>query len=91
VLPGVHWVTCVSSPEEFWSSLGGKKDYQTSPLLETQAEDHPPRLFGCSNKTGRFTVSVFKNGGPRGRLVTAYLQTMGGNHGSIQGSLKSVV
>uniref|UniRef100_A0A8C0ZRT3 Scinderin n=1 Tax=Castor canadensis TaxID=51338 RepID=A0A8C0ZRT3_CASCN len=43
-------------PEEFWSSLGGKKDYQTSPLLETQAEDHPPRLFGCSNKTGRFTI-----------------------------------
>ncbi|EPY73724.1 adseverin-like isoform 1 [Camelus ferus] len=43
-------------PEEFWSSLGGKKGYQTSPLLETQAEDHPPRLYGCSNKTGRFTI-----------------------------------
>ncbi|XP_012879446.1 PREDICTED: adseverin [Dipodomys ordii] len=43
-------------PEEFWSSLGGKKDYQTSPLLETQAEDHPPRLYGCSNKTGRFII-----------------------------------
>ncbi|XP_028927247.1 adseverin isoform X1 [Ornithorhynchus anatinus] len=43
-------------PEEFWSSLGGKKEYQTSPLLETPAEDHPPRLFGCSNKTGRFII-----------------------------------
>ncbi|EAW93646.1 scinderin, isoform CRA_b [Homo sapiens] len=43
-------------PEEFWNSLGGKKDYQTSPLLETQAEDHPPRLYGCSNKTGRFVI-----------------------------------
>ncbi|XP_027788517.3 scinderin [Marmota flaviventris] len=43
-------------PEEFWNSLGGKKDYQTSPLLETQAEDHPPRLYGCSNKTGRFII-----------------------------------
>ncbi|XP_003896307.1 adseverin [Papio anubis] len=43
-------------PEEFWSSLGGKEDYQTSPLLETQAEDHPPRLYGCSNKTGRFII-----------------------------------
>uniref|UniRef100_A0A8C4PUT5 Scinderin n=1 Tax=Equus asinus asinus TaxID=83772 RepID=A0A8C4PUT5_EQUAS len=45
-----------SEPEEFWNSLGGKKDYQTSPLLETQAEDHPPRLYGCSNKTGRFII-----------------------------------
>ncbi|KAB0343802.1 hypothetical protein FD754_020728 [Muntiacus muntjak] len=43
-------------PEEFWNSLGGKKDYQTSPLLESQAEDHPPRLYGCSNKTGRFII-----------------------------------
>uniref|UniRef100_A0A452V9J4 Scinderin n=1 Tax=Ursus maritimus TaxID=29073 RepID=A0A452V9J4_URSMA len=43
-------------PEEFWNSLGGKKHYQTSPLLETQAEDHPPRLYGCSNKTGRFII-----------------------------------
>ncbi|XP_017376336.2 adseverin, partial [Cebus imitator] len=43
-------------PEEFWNSLGGKKDYQTSPLLEIQAEDHPPRLYGCSNKTGRFII-----------------------------------
>nr|XP_002713820.1 scinderin isoform X1 [Oryctolagus cuniculus] len=43
-------------PEEFWDALGGEKDYQTSPLLETQAEDHPPRLYGCSNKTGRFII-----------------------------------
>ncbi|XP_072506900.1 scinderin [Notamacropus eugenii] len=43
-------------PEEFWDALGGKKAYQTSPLLETQVEDHPPRLFGCSNKTGRFLI-----------------------------------
>ncbi|CAH6777987.1 Scin [Phodopus roborovskii] len=43
-------------PEEFWNSLGGRGDYQTSPLLETRAEDHPPRLYGCSNKTGRFII-----------------------------------
>ncbi|KAK1334869.1 hypothetical protein QTO34_004440 [Cnephaeus nilssonii] len=43
-------------PEEFWNSLGGRKHYQTSPLLETQAEDHPPRLYACSNKTGRFII-----------------------------------
>nr|XP_033786893.1 adseverin [Geotrypetes seraphini] len=43
-------------PEEFWKPLGGKKEYQTSALLETQTEDHPPRLYGCSNKTGRFII-----------------------------------
>ncbi|XP_054419821.1 scinderin [Pteronotus mesoamericanus] len=43
-------------PEEFWDSLGGKSKYQTSPLLETQAEDHPPRLYACSNKSGRFMI-----------------------------------
>ncbi|KAE8596364.1 hypothetical protein XENTR_v10016071 [Xenopus tropicalis] len=43
-------------PDIFWTTLGGKKTYQTSPLLETRLEDHPPRLFGCSNKTGRFVV-----------------------------------
>ncbi|KAM5158103.1 scinderin [Mantella aurantiaca] len=43
-------------PDEFWSTLGGKKPYQTSPLLVSQLEDHPPRLFGCSNKTGRFVI-----------------------------------
>ncbi|XP_069815447.1 scinderin-like [Dendropsophus ebraccatus] len=43
-------------PDVFWSTLGGKKEYQTSPLLESQLDDHPPKLFGCSNKTGRFLV-----------------------------------
>ncbi|XP_068092939.1 scinderin-like [Hyperolius riggenbachi] len=42
--------------DAFWKSLGGKKTYQTSPLLETQLDDHPPKLFGCSNRTGRFLV-----------------------------------
>ncbi|KAJ8366200.1 hypothetical protein SKAU_G00150310 [Synaphobranchus kaupii] len=35
----------------FWTSLGGKKVYQTSVALQTVVK--PPRLFGCSNKTGR--------------------------------------
>ncbi|XP_056315789.1 scinderin like a [Danio aesculapii] len=38
-------------PAAFWSSLGGKKDYQTSKNLQKTVK--PPRLFGCSNKTGR--------------------------------------
>ncbi|KAM9308076.1 scinderin-like [Gastrophryne carolinensis] len=43
-------------PDIFWTSLGGKKEYQNSPLLESQLDDHPPKLYGCSNKTGRFVV-----------------------------------
>ncbi|KAI1883122.1 hypothetical protein AGOR_G00241980 [Albula goreensis] len=38
-------------PAGFWSSLGGKKEYQTSKSLQKTVK--PPRLFGCSNKTGR--------------------------------------
>lgn len=41
-------------PAGFWSALGGKKDYQTSRNLQIMVK--PPRLFGCSNKTGRITV-----------------------------------
>ncbi|XP_036411221.1 adseverin [Megalops cyprinoides] len=43
-------------PAEFWAALGGKKEYQTSTRLESKTISHPPRLFACSNKTGRFTV-----------------------------------
>ncbi|XP_072859347.2 scinderin [Pogona vitticeps] len=43
-------------PEEFWRALGGKKEYQTSAQLLTDSDDHPPRLYGCSNKTGRFII-----------------------------------
>lgn len=43
-----------SEPGDFWSALGGKKDYQTSKTLRKVVK--PPRLFGCSNKTGRLVV-----------------------------------
>ncbi|CAJ0944725.1 unnamed protein product [Ranitomeya imitator] len=43
-------------PDDFWSSLGGKKSYQTSELLGSQVANHPPRLYGCSNKSGRFVI-----------------------------------
>ncbi|XP_067860032.1 adseverin isoform X2 [Heptranchias perlo] len=43
-------------PDAFWNSLGGKKEYQTSALLQSSADDHQPRLFACSNKTGCFTI-----------------------------------
>ncbi|TNM92619.1 hypothetical protein fugu_018021 [Takifugu bimaculatus] len=43
-------------PAEFWAELGGKSEYQSSQGLETQTMTHPVRLFGCSNKTGRFMI-----------------------------------
>uniref|UniRef100_A0A8C6U163 Scinderin like b n=1 Tax=Neogobius melanostomus TaxID=47308 RepID=A0A8C6U163_9GOBI len=45
-----------SEPANFWSSLGGKKEYQTSKSLRDVV--NPPRLFGCSNKTGRLVEEV---------------------------------
>ncbi|XP_052333241.1 scinderin like b [Oncorhynchus keta] len=41
-------------PAGFWSALGGKKEYQTSKGLQNMVK--PPRLFGCSNKTGCLSV-----------------------------------
>ncbi|XP_072524708.1 scinderin like b [Salminus brasiliensis] len=41
-------------PAGFWAALGGKAEYQTSKALQKVVK--PPRLFGCSNKTGRLVV-----------------------------------
>ncbi|XP_063209095.1 gelsolin isoform X1 [Chroicocephalus ridibundus] len=44
-------------PDNFWAALGGKASYRTSPRLKDKKMDaHPPRLFACSNKSGRFTI-----------------------------------
>ncbi|XP_067825870.1 gelsolin-like isoform X2 [Heptranchias perlo] len=45
-----------SEPGEFWGILGGKADYRTSLRLKNKMDIHPPRLFACSNKTGRFVI-----------------------------------
>ncbi|KAK5854489.1 hypothetical protein PBY51_004678 [Eleginops maclovinus] len=48
--------TCIregGEPAELWEALGGRTEYQSS---ESQSMAHRPRLFGCSNKTGRFIV-----------------------------------
>ncbi|KAM6974936.1 scinderin [Tautogolabrus adspersus] len=49
-------ITEEKEPADFWAALGGKAKYQTSDRLESQTLPHPPRLFGCSNKTGRFII-----------------------------------
>ncbi|XP_060747345.1 gelsolin a isoform X2 [Tachysurus vachellii] len=41
---------------DFWASLGGKTEYRTSSRLKDKMDTHPPRLFACSNKTGRFNI-----------------------------------
>ncbi|KAG7469644.1 hypothetical protein MATL_G00131020 [Megalops atlanticus] len=49
-------ITEGQEPADFWAALGGKKEYQTSPRLECKTIIHPPHLFACSNKTGKFTI-----------------------------------
>ncbi|XP_059494284.1 gelsolin a [Stegostoma tigrinum] len=49
-------ITEGSEPDEFWTILGGKTDYRTSLRLKNKMDAHPPRLFACSNKTGRFII-----------------------------------
>ncbi|XP_062815057.1 gelsolin isoform X2 [Anolis carolinensis] len=44
-------------PDAFWTALGGRAPYRTSPRLKDKKMDaHPPRLFACSNKIGRFVI-----------------------------------
>uniref|UniRef100_A0A3B4Z9B7 Advillin-like n=1 Tax=Stegastes partitus TaxID=144197 RepID=A0A3B4Z9B7_9TELE len=43
-------------PAEFWELLGGKTSYASDKRLQQAVLDYQPRLFECSNKTGRFTV-----------------------------------
>uniref|UniRef100_A0A8D3DGQ6 HP domain-containing protein n=1 Tax=Scophthalmus maximus TaxID=52904 RepID=A0A8D3DGQ6_SCOMX len=44
-------------PIEFWELLGGKAPYASDKRLQQMVLDHQPRLFECSNKTGRFIVT----------------------------------
>uniref|UniRef100_A0A8C2XVI5 HP domain-containing protein n=1 Tax=Capra hircus TaxID=9925 RepID=A0A8C2XVI5_CAPHI len=44
-------------PAEFWDLLGGKTPYASDKRLQQEILDVQPRLFECSNKTGRFTVT----------------------------------
>lgn len=44
-------------PAVFWELLGSKGPYASGKRLHQVVPDHPPRLFECSNKTGRFMVT----------------------------------
>ncbi|XP_038646094.1 villin-1 [Scyliorhinus canicula] len=44
-------------PASFWASLGGKAPYADSKRLQQEHETVVPRLFECSNQTGRFIAT----------------------------------
>ncbi|KAG7477407.1 hypothetical protein MATL_G00069360 [Megalops atlanticus] len=44
-------------PAEFWNLLGGKAPYASDKRLQQVVLDYQPRLFECSNKTGRFIAT----------------------------------
>ncbi|XP_078408815.1 villin-1-like [Cetorhinus maximus] len=43
-------------PADFWVCLGGKAPYANSKRLQEEYEPVVPRLFECSNQTGRFVA-----------------------------------
>ncbi|XP_035268680.1 advillin [Anguilla anguilla] len=44
-------------PAEFWVELGGKAPYASDKRFQVQEPAHNPRLFECSNQTGRFLMT----------------------------------
>ncbi|XP_065114195.1 advillin isoform X2 [Paramisgurnus dabryanus] len=44
-------------PAAFWVALGGKGPYASDKRLEKDDTLHAPRLFECSNQTGRFLMT----------------------------------
>uniref|UniRef100_A0A671SMB7 Villin-1-like n=1 Tax=Sinocyclocheilus anshuiensis TaxID=1608454 RepID=A0A671SMB7_9TELE len=44
-------------PAAFWLALGGKAPYASDKRLEKEVALHEPRLFECSNQTGRFLMT----------------------------------
>ena len=43
-------------PDEFWAALGGKTEYASSKWLAEVLPSNPPRLFQCSNASGKIKV-----------------------------------
>lgn len=44
-------------PSSFWVALGGKAPYSNSKRLQEETQVITPRLFECSNQTGRFLAT----------------------------------
>ncbi|KAJ8375007.1 hypothetical protein SKAU_G00055870 [Synaphobranchus kaupii] len=50
-------VTEGQEPAEFWVELGGKALYACDKRFQVEEPAHNPRLFECSNQTGRFRMT----------------------------------
>uniref|UniRef100_A0A8C8I2H0 Villin-1 n=1 Tax=Oncorhynchus tshawytscha TaxID=74940 RepID=A0A8C8I2H0_ONCTS len=48
-------------PAHFWVNLGGKSQYADSKRLQEEHTNITPRLFECSNQTGRFLATEITN------------------------------
>ncbi|XP_053119800.1 villin-like protein isoform X2 [Hemicordylus capensis] len=44
-------------PAEFWVALGGKAPYASDKRFQEEVAQYQPRLFECSNQTGRFIMT----------------------------------
>ncbi|XP_055329268.1 villin-1-like [Paramacrobiotus metropolitanus] len=45
-----------SEKPDFWEAIGGKEPYASEKRLQEAAPERKPRLFHCSNASGRFSV-----------------------------------
>ncbi|NXO09362.1 VILI protein, partial [Oriolus oriolus] len=52
-----HTVLEGQEPAEFWEALGGKAPYASEKRFQEQVTHYQPRLFECSNQTGRFIMT----------------------------------
>ncbi|XP_040289675.1 villin-like protein [Bufo bufo] len=48
-------------PDEFWVALGGKAPYASDKRFQETVMQYKPRLFECSNQTGRFIMTEIIN------------------------------
>ncbi|XP_051871352.1 villin-1 [Pristis pectinata] len=44
-------------PPEFWAVLGGRAPYASDKRFQEEEAEYDPRLFECSNQTGRFIMT----------------------------------
>ncbi|XP_059827690.1 advillin [Hypanus sabinus] len=44
-------------PTDFWAMLGGKAPYASDKRFQEEDVEYDPRLFECSNQTGRFIMT----------------------------------
>ncbi|KAJ8403509.1 hypothetical protein AAFF_G00352810 [Aldrovandia affinis] len=56
-----HVIAEGQEPADFWVNLGGRSQYSNSKRLYEETQHITPRLFECSNQTGRFLATEITN------------------------------